>query len=230
MNNNSAKDLFLLKILLVYVGVSAFAVCNGATEAWRSQDIGLVSAAGSFNGTAAALTVSGSGADIFDTADACQFVYQAWNGDGEIIARVATIDNVDSWSKAGLMFRESLAADARNVFVMLTPQNGVGFQCRTNAGDLTGFSPGLYLTPPAWLKLARNGSVFQAYQSADGSNWVVAGAAGLSMPPQCVVEQRRNPVHQRSRRGPLSAKVLPGAPVALGRYPVCQAGSQLLGS
>ena len=50
----------------------------------------------------------GGGADIWDTSDQFQFVYQPLQGDVEVIARVASLQYADAWSKAGVMIRESL--------------------------------------------------------------------------------------------------------------------------
>ena len=49
-----------------------------------------------------------AGADIWGTADQFQFVYKPMTGNGEVIARVASITNANAWSKAGVMIRESL--------------------------------------------------------------------------------------------------------------------------
>ncbi len=42
------------------------------------------------------------------------------SGDLDITVRVASLENVDLWAKAGLMIRETLAADSRHVDMMMT--------------------------------------------------------------------------------------------------------------
>src|SRR5439155_22948856 len=59
--------------------------------AWASQDIGAVPAAGSFSQSGSTFNLSGSGADIWSTADAFRFAYQTITGDATITARVATL-------------------------------------------------------------------------------------------------------------------------------------------
>jgi len=51
--------------------------------------------------------VTGSGADIFGTADQFHFVAQDAAGDGSISARILAQDNTGQFAKAGLMYRAS---------------------------------------------------------------------------------------------------------------------------
>jgi hypothetical protein len=109
------------------------------------------------------------------------FVYQPWSGDGQIVARVTDVEHTDDWAKAGVMFRQSLAADALNVFMMLTPQNGPGFQSRARPGGNSTYAPGRWATAPHWLKLARSGDTFTGYSSSNGVDWVSVGAQTIPM-------------------------------------------------
>ena len=59
------------------------------------------------------------------------------NGNGTIIARVASLNNVDANDKGGLMIRNSLAANATEASVVVTPSNGIKFLRRTSAGGTT---------------------------------------------------------------------------------------------
>ena len=143
-------------VLSMILGLSAPHAVAATT--WQSSDIGDVGAPGSANGTNDSLIVAGAGADIYAEADAFQFAYQPWNGDGEIVARISRLEDINPWSKAGLMFRGSLEANSANVFIFMTPENGVGIQSRTNTGGSTDFSPATFVTPPAWLKLVGRAS------------------------------------------------------------------------
>src|SRR6185369_17549209 len=86
---------------------------GGVPSGWASKDIGAVGSAGSFNYSAGQYNAAGSGSDIWDTADAFRYIYRTLNGDGEIAARVLSLDDTDAWAKAGVMIRESLAADSK---------------------------------------------------------------------------------------------------------------------
>ena len=148
---------------------------------WQETDIGITHPAGSSSISTNSMIVSGSGADIFGTADAFHFVYQSLNGDGLLIARVNSVANTEPWAKAGIMFRETLAAGAANAFVLSSAQQGPGFQARTVTGGGTSFKTGTFVTNPLWLKLVRSNLNFSAYQSLDGKNWTFMGSTNIAM-------------------------------------------------
>ena len=80
------------------------------------------------NGT---FTVTGSGADVWGTADAFHYAYTPLTGDGTIVARVASIQDVNAWVKAGVMIRESLGRGAAQAFMLVVaPSKGLAFQRR----------------------------------------------------------------------------------------------------
>src|SRR4029079_19160146 len=74
---------------------------------WTNSDVGQVGAAGTATFTGGVFTITGGGADVWGTADAFQYAYSTLTGDGSIVARVATVQNVASWTKAGVMIRST---------------------------------------------------------------------------------------------------------------------------
>ncbi len=146
---------------------------------WETSDIGSVGLAGSAAFSNGVFVVSGSGADIWNTADAFRYVYQPLTNGSDISARVTSQSNTDPWAKAGVMIRDSLAAGAAYGFMMITPGNGIDFQYRNtngiaSAGQVSG---GTLNTPPNnWVRLTRTNNTFTAYASADGINWTEAGS------------------------------------------------------
>ncbi|HXI70041.1 MAG TPA: right-handed parallel beta-helix repeat-containing protein [Verrucomicrobiae bacterium] len=143
---------------------------------WDSWDIGSVGVGGFAAFTNGTYTVNGSGADIWGTDDSFQFVYQPWSGDGQIVTRVAAIQNTDPWAKAGIMFRETLDADSRNEVLFVSPASGVSMQGRTTTDGLTStINTVAGIAAPRWLSLVRLGTCLSGYQSADGINWSLVG-------------------------------------------------------
>jgi subtilisin family serine protease len=143
---------------------------------WQFQDIGATGAAGQVSGSAAAMTVSGAGADIWDNSDAFTYVYQPLRGDGEIVGRVSAVEYVDAWTKAGVMLRESLAPNSAHAFMLVSAANGLAYQRRLSTGATslhTGAGGG---AAPAWVKLSRSGSTITASTSVDGAVWTVVGS------------------------------------------------------
>lgn len=92
---------------------------------WQSQDIGFATNQSSAIYNQGVFSVTGSGADIQGTSDAFRFAYLTVGGNCTNIARVTSLQDVDPWSKAGLMIRDSVAANAANAFIAVTPGNGV---------------------------------------------------------------------------------------------------------
>jgi hypothetical protein len=145
--------------------------------ALASLDIGDVAAAGSYLGNGQSATIQASGRDIFGRADEFHFAYRPLSGDGEIIARVVSVQTTAGWAKAGVMIRASLDDDAINAMMAVTPRKGIEFQYRpqTGAGTKTPSAAGTSIFPsesaPAWVRLVRSGNQLTGFISSDGVNW-----------------------------------------------------------
>ncbi len=148
---------------------------------WVTQDIGGPGVSGSATYDDSTFTVTGSGTDIWGTADSFRFVHQPLDGNGELVARIAALQNTDPWAKASVMFREDLTAGSKNVTVNLTPSNGINLQWRSAASGSTSISSNASGTVPYWIKLVRDGNAFSAYRSTDGSAWTLVASQTVSM-------------------------------------------------
>jgi len=164
------------------VGGASTAAGGALLPPWASKDIGAVGPAGSASSSNGVYTLTGGGADIWGTADAFRFAYQPLTGDGSIVARVASVQNVAAWTKAGLMIRQSLDPSAAHAAIYVTPGKGVAFQYRAAAGGSSSYV-GTSGTAPRWIKLARSGAVVTASTSTDGSTWTTVGHATLASLP-----------------------------------------------
>jgi regulation of enolase protein 1 (concanavalin A-like superfamily) len=148
-------------------------ILGGADQPlWTNHDIGAVGAPGSAREQSGRWTVSGSGADVWGSADALHFVRQRVEGDFEFSARVLAVQNVHQWTKAGLMVREHLGASARHGFVLATPRTtkGIAFQRRPIENQDSLSTAGPAIVPPVYLKLVRVGDVVSAYYRRSASN------------------------------------------------------------
>jgi phosphatidylserine/phosphatidylglycerophosphate/cardiolipin synthase-like enzyme len=148
---------------------------------WLSADIGLVPVAGSAGYSGGTFTIKGSGADIWGTADAFHFVYRTMTGDSTIVARVASIQNVNAWSKGGVMIRETLSAGSKQALMLVSAGKGAAFQRRQSTGGDSVSTPASASAPPHWVALQRRGSTIIAYESSDGSTWTAVGTDTISM-------------------------------------------------
>jgi len=154
---------------------------------WLDRDIGSVGAAGSAQFANGTFTVNASGADIWGTADAFNFVYQPWSGDGSIVARVASVTNASAWSKAGVMFRTSLDAGSAHAFMLVSAANGVSFQRRATTSGTSVSTTVAGVTPPRWVRLDRSGNTFTASYSSDGTSWTLVATDTITMPQDLFV-------------------------------------------
>ena len=120
---------------------------------------------GSASYTNGTYTVSGAGEDVWGTADAFNYAYQTLSGDGQIVARVVTVANVASWTKAGVMIRGGDGANAAFAFMIVSAGKGAVFQYRTATGAAAAGTPAPGAAP-LWLKLVRKGITITAYARA----------------------------------------------------------------
>ena len=148
-----------------------------APTAWSSQDVGAVAAAGSWSESSGSFTVRGSGADIYGTADELRYMYRTITGDATIVARVASVQNVNAWTKAGVMMRAGTSPGAANAMALVSPttSNLYRFQRRTSSGGSTASSSGGSGARPVWLRLVRVGNNFTASTSSNGNTWSALG-------------------------------------------------------
>jgi hypothetical protein len=144
-------------------------------------DIGSPSIGGSDSLSGSTYTLKASGADIYGTSDQFHYVYKQLTGDGQIIARVIGMQNTNARAKAGIMMRDSLAANARFADIVITPDKTTGFQYRTTTGQGTAGASATNTAAPYWVKLVRVGNTITGFNSPDGANWSQVGIITLSL-------------------------------------------------
>jgi regulation of enolase protein 1 (concanavalin A-like superfamily) len=150
------------------------------TGTWTSQDIGSVGAAGSTTISTSAIAMTASGADIYGNTDGFRYAYQTLNGDGQIIARVASLSAVNPWSKAGIMIRNDNTAGSKEVSLLLASKGTVAFERRFSANTATSTTD-VSAAAPQWLKLVRQGNTFTSSISTDGTHWTTVGTTTVAM-------------------------------------------------
>ncbi len=118
-------------------------------------------------------TIYGAGQEIWVAPDQLHFAYHTLHGDGSIVARIDSVQHIHDWTTAGVMIRDTTAADSANAAVLVTPQNRVRLQYRSEAGMNLGEinSDRDAISLPTWIKLIREGNTFKAQHSEDGKKW-----------------------------------------------------------
>ena len=189
MNDNAYVGLAVTSHVASKLATASFAngtLGSSSTPAlpspWTAGDIGSPALVGSATASGGIFTVKGSGQDIWGTSDQFQFAYQQMTGNAEVVARVASLQAADVWTKGGVMIRETLTGPAAHVSMFATGSNGWTFQRRLSAGGTSYTSAGSTGAAPGWVRVVREGSLFSAYQSQDGSQWTLVGSDTASMP------------------------------------------------
>ncbi|MCM8536406.1 MAG: malectin domain-containing carbohydrate-binding protein [Lentisphaeraceae bacterium] len=126
-------------------------------------------------------SLAAAGNDIWGRSDNFGFAQTQLVGDGEITVQVLSIENINAWTKAGIMIRETLQSDSPHAMIVATPSRGVAFQSRaTVAGGSTNKGVG-GIKAPVWLKLSRQGNLFTASLSEDGVLWQEIDTRAIDM-------------------------------------------------
>jgi regulation of enolase protein 1 (concanavalin A-like superfamily) len=136
------------------------------------------------------MIMSAIGTDIWDTSDQFRYVYKNLSGDAEVVVRVLSLGRSDGWAKAGVMIRESVHPGSKHAFLCVTPDYGVSFQQRPEAGNVMSQVSVDGTVAPRWVKLVRKGNIFTAQQSADGVTWAdvtFAAPVNISMPANVLI-------------------------------------------
>ncbi|MDO1447666.1 PA14 domain-containing protein [Rhodocytophaga aerolata] len=200
-NSANPKDLTVVNNTLLFSAFDGFEVNrqlwkSDGTEAgtvkllpqisslpapWKSQDIGAVALPGSarYMSNIGGFIVESGGNDFYKAPDAFHYVNQPFSGNATIVAKVESIGNTHPNALAGVMIRQDQTPSSSFVAVAVTPSGNINFMWRQGAA-----TPGYKSVPgaaPKWLKLSRNGNMFTAYHSIDGSSWTAIGETTITM-------------------------------------------------
>ncbi len=156
--------------------------CTLSAE-WSTAEVGSTGIDGESCENEGEFTISGSGADIWNTQDQFHFLYKKITGDAEITARLTQLTQADKLSKTGVMMRNNLSTGSQHVFMSLSASAVRSFQYRdAEDGTTTNKSQqfGAY-SPPHWVKLIRKGNTFTGYYSEDGVDYTVMDQIDIPM-------------------------------------------------
>ena len=165
------------------VATATFSDVAVTPHSLSDADVGSPAIAGSdtYDPATGTYTLTASGSDIWNDADAFNYAAQPFAGDGSITAEVTqAATNADGsagdYAKAGVMFRDPNYADAP--FVDLVYTNTLGLQLTDRAGngqDAQQVGDNTPVSGPFWVRLSRDGTTYTGAYSTDGSTWTTVG-------------------------------------------------------
>lgn len=146
----------------------------GLPAPWAAVDVGSPGIAGTSSHAGGVFTLNATGNDLASGSDAFHYIYQPWTGDGVIVARVVSVEDTGNTPMAGVMFRETLAADSRFACLVQRPAN-LSFRRRTTVGGTPTTSTSGGDTAPTWVRVTRSGNGFTVHRSENGTDWSIIG-------------------------------------------------------
>ncbi len=171
-------------------GASASATLNLTVNLlplpWQALKIGTTNLNGAVVHNNGAFTVTGSGLWA-NPADTGYFLYQSLTGDGQITARVKTLQNTSS-SRVGVMIRNTLAGNSGRVYMGMESVGDYRWGFRLTDGSTTnGYKSGSGSVPNTWIRITRTGNSFVCAKSPDGVIWTTAGTVSATYAPNCYI-------------------------------------------
>lgn len=185
------KNTLLLIVVLISAGLSLTAKEKAISlKKFKCTDIGNPDVSGSSLIKDNNISITAGGADVWGVQDEFRFVYIEQTGDFDMVAQIESLTAPHLYTKAGLMAREDLSDNSRQIFFQVFPNNnprnknngGYEFQYRKEkSGEMKAIYPAKFdgvpefpvNYPNTWIRLKRVGSNFTGLSSADGKTWKV---------------------------------------------------------
>lgn len=143
---------------------------------WSSAAIGTVTQAGYAEHVDGSFGLAAVTGNISGTADSYRSIHQQLTGDCRITARIAARSIAAGTTRAGIMIRSSLTADAVMCAAVTTSATAIQRAFRTAGTADTATSQGS-LALPLWLRLTRTGNNVAIEYSSNGTTWSQLGGA-----------------------------------------------------
>jgi VCBS repeat-containing protein len=160
---------------------------NSLPLPWNVNQLGTGNIVGSASSSAGVYTIAGSGA-LAGKVDAANFGWQTISGDGNITARISNLNNTGTATRVGVMIRESLAANSRQVFIGVNNTGTFQWLRRTTTGgSISTTTSSVLATSNQWVRLTRAGNTLTSYKSANGTTWTRIGAVTVTLPANCYI-------------------------------------------
>ena len=163
--------------------VELLATLPDLTAPWVYKDIGTASGGNAWE-DAGAYIVRAGGHDIWGNSDGLGYLCRPMSGDGSVEVKLTSMDVTNDWAKAGVMIRETSAADSKFALMAMSGVNGVALAYRSSTGGGCADMQTAGQSVPEILKLSRVGDEFYAqygFELAPGM-WVMVDQGSVMIP------------------------------------------------
>jgi hypothetical protein len=163
------------------LGTITISPANVVPAPWQVLDVGNTGITGSASVSSGAYSIAGAGT-LNGASDSFRFLYQPMTGDGELRARISSLQNTTASACAGVIIRETLTSGSKYSFLGILPDGTVRSQTRlSTASGSSGANFGSLTLPNAWARLVRSNNSVLAYQSTDGATWSLVSSNSIIM-------------------------------------------------
>jgi hypothetical protein len=199
---------FFMGACLVVIGQKPVTNNNGKKIISFSDlkyiDIGAYTKPGSETIYKGEIKILAGGADIWGKHDEFHFGYKVFKGDFDLGVQILSLSAAHKYTKAGIMARAELNDSCQHVYFQVFPDNsarnknngGCEFQYRQVKGDdmkaiypdpQTAGNQFNVAFPNTWIRLKRQGDIFESYISVDNETWKLYSSFDLKMPDDLFV-------------------------------------------
>jgi len=162
---------------------------------WTLTQVGTPDVNGSVSESGGRLTINARGLRIWGSGNDENFYYvhQSVSGDFDARLRILYGPNLTTWSKMGLMVRNSTASNSRHVMAMYTYNHRyIQFAYRPSDGaDTERDISYIRINVPMWVRIVRTGDTFQFCYSASEdpglNDWNCPGSVTVDMDDSVLV-------------------------------------------
>ncbi len=144
-------------------------------EGWTSTDLGGAMKGGLQKIDDGVFALFGAGNDLWGSKDEGRFLHKTVEGDFSLLVQLRSMEDIEQYSKAGLMVRSTLDHDSPNLLISSFVNGELQLAYRTSKGAAMEAQPIVRAKMPIWLKISRKGSEFTTESSPNGLDWTVVG-------------------------------------------------------
>ncbi len=196
-------------VLLLVVLVCNLVIAQGnfkiiPAKNLKNCDIGNPALTGQIDCTEKTFEISAGGSDIWGKRDEFHFSYKKLKGDFDFSVQILSLSKANQYTKAGIMARVDLTDNSQHVYYQIFPDNtprnknngGCEFQYRREkGGEMKAIYPDPVTAgnqfdvtfPYTWIRLKRQGDIFESYISHDNKSWKLYTTYHQKMPKQLFV-------------------------------------------